>query len=183
MKNVDGYFVTKDGCVFVDRSKSVIKNQFGEYERDFGIRELKGSLDSNGYLFVKAAGLPRRWVARLVAIAFVEKSDVSHNIVNHIDGNRLNNNVSNLEWTDQKGNMQHAVKMGLKTYDSISCENSPNAVYTEDVVAQVYRLAVSKSFSQQKIGEMFGMPQIVVSNIKTKKSWKKLTDKLDKDTH
>jgi len=50
----------------------------------------------------------------LVALAFIpnpqpEKFDQ----VNHKDGNRSNNNVSNLEWTDQQGNTLHAWQTGL----------------------------------------------------------------------
>lgn len=36
--------------------------------------------------------------------------------VNHVDGNKLNNHISNLQWVDSSGNSQHAVKTGLRTY-------------------------------------------------------------------
>lgn len=49
---------------------------------------------------------------RLVALTFLEKKE-GKDIVNHIDGNKMNNHVSNLEFVDQKENRQHAVDTGM----------------------------------------------------------------------
>lgn len=50
---------------------------------------------------------------RLIALAFVPNPE-NKNTVNHIDGNKLNNHYSNLEWMWNWENMDHALKTGLK---------------------------------------------------------------------
>lgn len=58
-------------------------------------------------------------VHRLVAIAFLYNENPSiKNEVNHIDLNKKNNNVENLEWIDTKGNVNHAINNieGRKDY-------------------------------------------------------------------
>ena len=53
-----------------------------------------------------------RKVHRLVIEAFTPNPD-NLPCINHIDGNKLNNHVSNLEWCTYQENMQHAVRTGL----------------------------------------------------------------------
>ena len=45
--------------------------------------------------------------------AFIPNPDKKP-FVNHVDGNKLNNNASNLEWVTASENQQHAIKLGLQ---------------------------------------------------------------------
>ena len=53
---------------------------------------------------------------RIVALLFVDNPN-GYDVVNHIDGNKLNNDASNLEWTTISYNTKHAFKIGLAHND------------------------------------------------------------------
>ena len=85
--------------------------------------------DKNGYsvvdLYNKGDRRTRR-VHRLVAEAFIPNPDNKPEI-NHKDGDKHNNNVSNLEWVTTKENCQHAWKSGLSTPSyGMSGKSNPN---------------------------------------------------------
>lgn len=78
-------------------------------------KEIKGSLTRKGYLAVELNG--KFWfIHRLVATLFIENK-YNKEQVNHKDGNKLNNCVSNLEWCNNLENMQHAYEIGLQFND------------------------------------------------------------------
>src|SRR6478609_8956229 len=76
---------------------------------------LSGSKSSTGYHVVKLKctdGYKNYVVHRLVAIAFIPNPN-NYEVVNHLDGDKLNNNAWNLEWTTLVGNAKHAKETGL----------------------------------------------------------------------
>lgn len=64
------------------------------------------------------------YVHRLVALSFIENFDILCKVVNHIDGNKLNNSIENLEWTTSQGN-------SVKFYENTSA-------YKEGTVVSQY---------------------------------------------
>jgi hypothetical protein len=76
---------------------------------------LKPSVDKNGYLRVKLQhNKIKKYISihRLVAMAFIPNPNKKP-IVNHIDRDVKNNNVSNLEWVDNYGNYKHSSNLGF----------------------------------------------------------------------
>lgn len=90
----NNYEISKCGLIRNKSSKKILKQN-----------------TKNGY---NTVNLSNKTVSihRLVAFTFLEKIG-GKDYVNHIDGNKLNNNYSNLEWVSQKENVQHSVEMNL----------------------------------------------------------------------
>lgn len=74
---------------------------------------LKGELTEKGYIRVALTEHKRYLVHCIVARTFIPNPENKPQ-VNHIDGNKQNNYVDNLEWCTQSENMRHALKTGLK---------------------------------------------------------------------
>ena len=114
------YRITCDGRIF---SQPKIKIPLNEKGRQWQEKvkviikpeiELKTVINNRGYKSVKIMGGKTFMVHRLVAEHFCIKPNSDPKlVVNHLDGNRLNNHYSNLEWCTQKENVHHARKTGL----------------------------------------------------------------------
>lgn len=90
--------------------------------------------------------------------------------VNHKDGDKSNNAVSNLEWCTRSENIQHAYDMGLR--EQPKGEVSPNAKITLEQAQWIYdnyQVINGKSNGAQ-LAKQFGITPITVRAIITGKS-------------
>jgi len=108
MKNIpfnEKYSITEDGTVINNKTKRV----------------KKAHLDRCGYLHMRLSDKNKKYfVHRLVALTYIENPD-NKETVNHKDGNKLNNHVSNLEWMTNKENLKHAYNNNLTKGIPVKC--------------------------------------------------------------
>lgn len=86
---------------------------------------LKSAYNKSGYEFValcKDGKCTSTRIHRLVALHFIDNPEGLPQ-VNHIDSNKKNNDVENLEWCTAKQNMDHSYSIGSHSYFS---EDHPN---------------------------------------------------------
>lgn len=99
---------------YIDGSDNAYISTLGRIQRNG--KNVIPTEDSEGYLRV-GVGKIRDRVHRFVAKAFIPNPEHKP-YVNHIDGNKKNNVVSNLEWVTAKENSEHASRTGLLSHDT-----------------------------------------------------------------
>ena len=126
---------------------------------------------NNGYY--KFVGLCKNgkskymYVHRLVALSFIPNPKNKPE-VNHIDGDKSNNYVDNLEWCTTKENCSHAVKTGLRNHKG---EKNIKAVLTAQEVIAIRQVNYNK-ISQARIARIYGVYYTAISKIIYRKTWK-----------
>ena len=111
----------------------------GAREKHFSERQLKPSKTKSGYFEVNIGGKKHneKWmVHRLVAEVWMKEGHFEGAQINHIDGNKGNNSLDNLEWVTRSENMQHAWNTGL-------CEKTLRSKYT------AFKNGLKTNFSQR----------------------------------
>lgn len=110
---------------------------------------------------------PRR-VHRLLAEAFIPNlNQLPH--INHKDGNKLNNDLDNLEWCDHLTNMRHAFSTGLA--NNTGSRNGMSKL--DDSQVRLIKRMLDEGISQYKIARIIGgISRSAVMNIKNRGQWK-----------
>ena len=161
MKDVCGY----EGLYKVDENGNV-----------FSVRNnklLKRMMFPSGYEYVhqcNGKGKTKLFrVHRLVAETFIPNPNNLPE-VNHKDGDKLNNNVKNLEWCTNLENMRHSVETGLR---NIKGENNPSAKLTVKDVINIRKeyIPKSKEFGTVALARKYGVTNVMIGKIIRNECW------------
>ncbi len=130
---------------------------------------LKQNEDGSGYLFVslqsnKVTKQPK--VHRLVADSFIPNPSGLPQ-VNHIDGNKLNNRIDNLEWITAADNIRHSFRIGLSS--QVGSKNA-KAKLTESAVISI-REGVLSGLTQRFFANKYSVSPAVINRVVRRKGW------------
>lgn len=152
------YYVTDDGRVWSGKSKKFLSQ----------------SEDKNGYMKVGlcSTDLPpkkvhRYSVHRLIMENFCPVEGMENLQVNHIDGNKKNNCLSNLEWTTCEENIHHAMANGLRAKTNGASKLTP------EQVLEIYHRSWDGE-SNVSLSKEFGVHPDTIGQIRNKKTWKEI---------
>lgn len=136
------YYVTIDGDVYSKKSGGFKKLKPSNATRYPSVR-----LCYNGKTYTTN-------IHRMVAETFIHNPD-GLEVVNHKDGDKTNNHISNLEWCTMQHNLQHAYDTGLN-------KGKPKLL-SEDDVREVLDLYHNHNMSMRKIAKKFNTNHCLIS--------------------
>lgn len=124
--------------------------------------------DNSGYLQVTLIGINGRKTIKshiLIAKAFLPNPNNLPE-VNHIDCNKYNNKVSNLEWVSKHDNMIHASLHSYKHREALSPLNNDKV--------KLIPILLEYGFSIKLISQLYNVGHVTIRNIIQGKTWKHL---------
>lgn len=125
----------------------------------------------NGVSLCKNGKVKPFSVHRLVAKHFLENKD-NKTTVNHINGNKKDNRLENLEWATPSEQQQHAFSIGLRN-NSIG-ENSNFSKLKEEDIIEIRRLYKTGFYRMGEIAKKFNIAKNTVNSIVHNYTWKHL---------
>ena len=155
-------------------------NDQGEiYNKNTG-NKISQKIERDGYVRVslmkKSGGTTYLQLHRIYMMAFKPIENMEKLQVNHIDGNKQNNCLSNLEWVTPKENIHHAIKTNLTNFEYLQGEKTNLANYTEKDAKRVIELLKTNKYTDKQISQITGYPvRSFIAKIRRKETWKYLT--------
>ena len=168
IKFFDGYQVSNTGLV---KSKEKFIKGYGSRIKHQKERILKSVPNHSGYHRLTLRSNNKSFnasVHRLVAEAFIP-NPLNKTEVNHIDGDKSNNCVSNLEWTTPSENQKHSYKTGL--HSQTGSRNGFSKI-NESIVSDIRKMYDSGNISCTAIAHRYKLSVPTVSMIVNRKTWK-----------
>lgn len=100
--------------------------------------------------------------------------------INHIDGNKQNNSIDNLEYVTYKENIAHADKNGLRKNFATGQQNGMSKLTNDQAKALIQ--GILNGQSNTELGEEFGLHSRYVSLVRHKRRWKTLWQEVEGST-
>lgn len=167
------YLVSDTGLIFSEaRTEFVQSKRTGGHYRFRNAGMKKTRINNLGYEQVSLnldGDVKLHLVHRLVAQAFLPNPN-NFPEVNHIDGNKSNNILSNLEWTTRQGNALH----GTRVLGKNRGETHSNTKLTKDDVILIMGL-LNSGWTQTEISKLFDVTNHAIYRIEHGFNWTWLT--------
>ena len=110
-------------------------------------------------------------IHKAIAETFINNPE-NKPFVNHIDGNKLNNNINNLEWVTNQENVIHAHKMGL-THPLKGEQHRFSKLTEEDVrYIRTHYIPKDETYGCKALAKKFNVDHSTISEIYHRKAWK-----------
>ena len=131
-------------------------------------KQLCWKINENGYANISLRRDNKTYyfkIHKLVMLNFSDEIVINKPDINHKDGNKLNNHISNLEYVTRSENLKHAWNTGLRHPTPSYAENNGNNKFSSIQIKQMlYRYFIDK-INKRSICEEFGISISALKNI------------------
>lgn len=170
-KRISELYPSVKDCYIITDKDEIINTNTGN--------KIRHLIAKDGYVMVslmkKGGGTRYLPFHRIKMMAFAPVENMDSLQVNHIDGNKENNELSNLEWVTSKQNIQHAWKTGLSSSKNIQGNKSNLAHYTEEQAKEVIKLLKTNEYTDKEIAKITNTnARSFVARIRRRETWKYL---------
>lgn len=171
-KQIHELYPSVKECYIITDEDEIINTNTGNH--------LRLLIAKDGYIMVSlmkiGGGTTYLPFHRIKMMAFNPVDGMDKLQVNHIDGNKENNSLKNLEWVTAKENIHHAWRTGLSNHNTTCGEKSNLSHYTEEQAKQVFELLKTNQYTDKEIAKMTNTSaRSFVSRIRRRETWKHLT--------
>lgn len=155
--------------MYKNKPTEFIVSDYGEVYNIVTKSIAKQFSNNGGYLMVylPEKGKPQS-IHRMVAETFIPNPN-NYPQVNHIDGVKTHNWVSNLEWCNASMNAKHAFENGLVHH--ARGEAAGASKYKNEQIHEVCKLLSTGKYTCTKIAEMTGVGRKMVNSIRLRQNW------------
>ncbi|MHB9028960.1 MAG: HNH endonuclease [Candidatus Latescibacterota bacterium] len=159
------YSIDAEGNVWIERPRSPVRNF---------TRRIMSLFDMKGYLRIMFRFQGKQWAVLHHRIVYIHHhGDIPAGMhINHIDGNRVNNHISNLEAVTPRENILHAYNV-IRTNKAYG-ENNPHSKLKETDVLQICRMRWKENRPYKEIAEKYGISRCYTSEICNLRRWRHL---------
>lgn len=175
-KRISDLYPDIKDCYVIDDMGKIRNINTGNY--------IKINKNHNGYMRVslmkKGGGTTSIQYHRLLMMLFKPIENMEKLQINHIDGNKENNTLNNLQWVTSQENIHHAIETGLTNFSYLQGEKTNFSHYTEKDAKLVIDLLKSNKYTDKEISKITGFPvRSFIAKIRRKETWTYLTKDID----
>lgn len=163
----------KEGLYYIKEDGSI----YSKAKKDYLIPRS----DKDGYLYVQLqktnGGRNNRICKRIASLVILTfkgnpPNDMNDPTINHIDGNILNNHISNLEWIERglNSSIRKNKGQGIQNHE---------AKLNDETVREICELLYNTELSLQEIANKYEVDKSTISNIVRQKNWKHISSQYD----
>ena len=175
IKIFEQYYPTQYNDYYVSKEGNVISTKKGYPKR---LSTNNHNNDGYGYITICNNDIKKKvFVHRLIAETFIENPNPNEfKVVNHINGDKSDNRVENLEYCSHSYNNRHAYSLKVNNPNLTFKDKYPYSnLNSEQEVLDIYNKSYDDNYTYSDIAKEYNIPLSLVKDIKSGHSYNNIT--------